>query len=55
LVWGLETAPTNVRQAIANKIIGLAKTGERNPDLLCEHALKDIHSSVAAEQETRAA
>jgi hypothetical protein len=32
----------DVKQAIANKIIELAKTGERNPDLLCEHALKDI-------------
>ena len=30
------------KQAIANKIIQLAKTGERNPDLLCERALKDI-------------
>ena len=32
----------DVKQAIANKIIELAKTGERNPDLLCERALKDI-------------
>ena len=32
----------DVRQAIANKIIALAKTGERNPDLLCERALEDI-------------
>jgi len=32
----------NVKQAIANKIIELAKTGERNPDLLCERALEDI-------------
>jgi len=32
----------NVSQAIANKIIELAKTGERNPDLLCERALEDI-------------
>jgi hypothetical protein len=32
----------DVRQAIANKIIELAKTGERNPDLLCERALEDI-------------
>jgi hypothetical protein len=31
-----------VRQAIANKIIELAKTGERNPDLPCERALEDI-------------
>jgi len=32
-----------VKQTIANKIIALAKTGERNPDLLCECALKEIH------------
>ena len=32
----------DVKQAIANKIIELAKTGERNPDLLCERALKGI-------------
>jgi hypothetical protein len=30
------------RQAIASKIIELAKTGERKPDLLCERALEDI-------------
>ena len=34
-----------VKQAIANKVIELAKTGERNPDLLCERALKDIRQS----------
>jgi hypothetical protein len=32
----------DVKQAIAKKIIELAKTGERNPDLLCEGALKEI-------------
>jgi hypothetical protein len=32
----------DVKNAIANKIIELGKTGERNPDVLCEHALKDI-------------
>jgi hypothetical protein len=31
-----------VRQAIASKIIELAKAGECNPDILCEEALKDI-------------
>jgi len=31
-----------VKQAIANKVINLATTGERNPDLLCEQALKEI-------------
>ena len=32
----------DVKQAIANKIIALAKTGECNPDALCERALEDI-------------
>ena len=35
----------DVKQAIANKIIELAKTGERNRDLLCESALNDIRQS----------
>jgi hypothetical protein len=26
----------------APKLIALAKTGERNPDILCEEVLKDI-------------
>jgi hypothetical protein len=30
------------KQAIANKLIALAKAGERNPDVLCEEVLKDI-------------
>jgi hypothetical protein len=30
---------------IAKKIIELAKAGERNPDLLCERALKDLRES----------
>jgi hypothetical protein len=40
---GLRTGDCDdyVKQAIANKIIALAKTGERNPDLLCERALTD--------------
>ena len=32
----------DVKQAIATKIIELAKAGERNPDILCEQALNDI-------------
>lgn len=31
-----------VKQAIADKIIDLAKAGECNPEVLCEQALKDI-------------
>jgi hypothetical protein len=38
----------DVKQAIANKIIELAKTGERNPDLVCERALKDIRQLASA-------
>jgi len=34
----------DVKQAIAGKIIALAKAGERNPDVLCEHVLKDIRT-----------
>lgn len=32
----------DVRQAIAAKVIELAKSGERNADVLCELALKEI-------------
>ena len=31
-----------VKQAIATKLIALVKAGERNPDIVCEEALKDI-------------
>ena len=34
----------DVKQAIANKIIALAKAGERNPDAMCEQVLKDIRT-----------
>ena len=33
-----------VKQAIATKIIDLAKAGERNPDTLCDQALKEIRT-----------
>jgi hypothetical protein len=32
----------HVRQAIANKLIALAKAGEGNPDVLCEQALAEM-------------
>ena len=32
----------DIKQAIATKLIALAKAGERNPDILCEETLKDI-------------
>ena len=31
---------------IAKQIIEIAKTGERNPDLLCEGALKKLHGHL---------
>ena len=31
---------------IAKQIVELAKTGERNPDLLCEAALKQLHEHL---------
>ena len=34
----------DVKQTIANKIIALAKAGERNPDILCEEVLRDIRT-----------
>ncbi len=34
----------HVKQAIATKLIALAKAGERNPDRLCEEAVKDIRT-----------
>lgn len=36
-----------VKQAIADKIINLAKGGGRNPEVLCEQALKDIRRPEA--------
>jgi hypothetical protein len=32
----------DIKQAIAKKLIALAKGGERNPDILCEEVVKDI-------------
>jgi hypothetical protein len=32
----------DIKQAIARKLIAFFKAGERNPDILCEEALKDI-------------
>jgi hypothetical protein len=34
----------DVRQAVATKLIALAKAGQRNPDILCEEVLKDIRT-----------
>lgn len=39
----------DVKQAIADKIIALAKAGERNPDVLCEQVLKGIRRPAAVD------
>jgi hypothetical protein len=39
-----------VKQAIATKIIELAKAGERNPDILCEKALEEICKPACCSQ-----
>ena len=36
-----------VREVIARKIIELAKAGEREPERLCEGALKDLRPAVS--------
>jgi hypothetical protein len=41
----LRTGDCDVKQAIATKLLALAKAGERNPDILCEEVLKDIRQS----------
>jgi hypothetical protein len=43
-----------VKQAIATKVIALAKTGERNPDILCEEVLKDIRAPTVGRLRSRA-
>jgi hypothetical protein len=40
----------DVRQAIAGKIIALAKAGERNPDVLCEQVLQDIRGQQVSDE-----
>ena len=38
------TSGDDIRQAIAAKVIDLARNGERHPDVLCELTLKEIHT-----------
>ena len=38
----LHTGDDHVKQAIANKLIALAKDGERNPKVQCDRALEEI-------------
>jgi hypothetical protein len=42
IALGVGDCADDVKQAIANKIIFLAKAGERNPDVLCAQVLKDV-------------
>jgi hypothetical protein len=44
----------DVKQAIASKIIALAKAGERNPDALCDQVLKNIRREPSTEASTAA-
>ena len=39
-------ASENVRQVIAARIIGLARTGERDPHKLCEQSLTNLDGPV---------
>ena len=38
---------------IANQIIEFAKAGERNPELLCEAALKKLHEHLYSHRDSR--
>jgi hypothetical protein len=49
----LGTSDDFVKEAIARKIIDLAKAGERNPDILCEQVLNDIRGSQGVGDEGR--
>jgi hypothetical protein len=49
----VENCADDVKQAIANKIILLAKGGERHPDTLCEQVLKDIRAQPDAQDERK--
>ena len=43
----------HVRRTIADKLIALAKTGERDPDVLCEQALEDIRKPQDLEKQPK--
>jgi hypothetical protein len=51
LALRIEGSDDHVKQAIATKIIDLAKAGERNPDLLCERVLEEIRGPQGAQKE----
>jgi hypothetical protein len=43
----------DVKQAIADKLIALARTGERNADVLCERVLRDIRGQQSDGENNR--
>jgi hypothetical protein len=44
----VEACAYDKKQTIANKLVELAKRGERHPDLLCERALGEIRQPQPA-------
>ena len=42
ITLGTGNSDDHVKHAIANKLIALAKGGERDPEVLCDRALEDI-------------
>jgi hypothetical protein len=42
IALGTGACDDGFKRDIAKKLIELAKAGERNPDILCEQALRDI-------------
>jgi hypothetical protein len=47
---GLTDKDDHVTGVVAKRIIELAKAGERNPDVLCEQALKGLRSQRTSKQ-----
>jgi hypothetical protein len=47
---GLTDRDDRVNSIVAERIIELAKAGERNPDILCEQALKGLRSQRTSKQ-----
>jgi hypothetical protein len=43
-----------LKQAIATKVVELAKAGERNPDIMCERVLEEIRGPQGVVRRRRA-
>ncbi|HEY1361633.1 MAG TPA: hypothetical protein VGF60_05265 [Xanthobacteraceae bacterium] len=50
--WG---QPEGMRETLARRIVELASKGERNPDRLCEHALRSMGFSESPRLQPAAA